>query len=118
MTSVFGPKPDAAPLIAKLERFAPLPPDDRFRLRQVVTEARLFGPGTDLICQGEPSDGMLVVLDGSPVGMNCGARECARSQPTLSPATLMTPIAAFSPARTMPSPRCRRARRRGSPRRW
>lgn len=52
------------PLIAKLERFAPLSDDDRAALEGICTPVEYVSARTDLVREGDTPKGILLVLEG------------------------------------------------------
>jgi CRP-like cAMP-binding protein len=54
----------ADPVLAKLDRFGPLPEADRALLRAITADSRWVTAPSDLIRQDEPADGAFLVLDG------------------------------------------------------
>ncbi|MCJ2019577.1 Crp/Fnr family transcriptional regulator [Methylobacterium sp. E-065] len=52
------------PLLRKLEGFVPLPEADRAALLKISENPQVVSAGTDLIREGEPPDGMFLILDG------------------------------------------------------
>lgn len=56
--------PTLNPFVRKLEGFAPLSDADRTMLERICAESRVFGPRVDLIHEGDPPDGVLLVMEG------------------------------------------------------
>ncbi|MCJ2020153.1 Crp/Fnr family transcriptional regulator [Methylobacterium sp. E-065] len=52
------------PFLRKLEGFVPLPEADRAALLKISENPQVVSAGTDLIREGEPPDGMFLILDG------------------------------------------------------
>lgn len=57
-------RPDANPLLAKMERFVPLTDAEREALRELSRNARIHRRGTDLISEGDKPDSVFLLLDG------------------------------------------------------
>lgn len=51
-------------LIRKLENFAPLSAEEKTALTDASTTSRRFGPREDLIHEGDPTDGVKIILEG------------------------------------------------------
>ena len=52
------------PLIRKLEGFVALSEADRAILERISADPHLFGPQTDLVCEGDKPDGVFLVMEG------------------------------------------------------
>ncbi|MDB5648115.1 Crp/Fnr family transcriptional regulator [Methylobacterium sp.] len=52
------------PLVRKLEGFGPLSELDRTVLERISANAQLIGPRIDLIREGDPPDGVILVMEG------------------------------------------------------
>ena len=52
------------PLIAKLERIAPLSESERAAIRELCRQNRTVGPGSDIVSEGESPDHIHLILEG------------------------------------------------------